>query len=163
VGSIIFDRAADLSNIIDKMMADEADSQDFARAFGDALSQFLQDKRITQTDAARQLGLEEKKGKARLNTYCHDSRKGIRPTPDAKILYLLCAKLGFDFKYKGYRISAVTLNGAGMKPPEKPAEQLLIQFDGQFNLTDQAGIVSINVKRPPGRIEVALSLKGASS
>jgi len=144
------------------MIGDVADSPDFARAFGDALCLFLQERRITQAEAARRLGLAKEKGKARLNTYCHDSRKGKRAKPDAEILYLVCAELGFAFEYKGYKISAATLNGNGAKPKEKPVEQLQIEFDGQFNLTDQTGIVSINVKRPPGRIEVALSLKGAS-
>jgi transcriptional regulator with XRE-family HTH domain len=143
-------------------MVDAANPQDFARAFGDALSKFLQAKGITQAEAARQLGLAREKGKARLNTYCHDSRKGKRAKPDAEILYLVCAELGFAFEYRGYKISAATLNGNGTKPAEKPSEQLQIEFDGQFYLTDKTGTVSINVKRPPGRIEVALSLKGVS-
>ena len=102
------------------------------------------------------------KGKARLNTYCRGTSKGSWPTPDARILYLLCTKLGFAFKYNGYTISAATLNGNGARPTEKPAEQLQIEFSGQFNLTDQEQTVSIRVKRPPGRIAVALSLRGAS-
>ncbi len=65
------------------------------------------------------------------------------------MLYLLCVNLGFAFEYKGFKISAATLNGNGRKSPERPAEQLLIQFDGQFNLTDQTGTVAITVKRPP--------------
>ena len=140
-------------------MTDNLDSQDFARAFGSALTQFLKDKGITQTDAAKELGLGAE-GKARLNTYCHDSPKGTRPKPNAEILYLLCAKLGFSFKYRGYRVSAATLNGSGLKSAEAQGEQLQIEFDGQFNLTDKKGTVSISVKRPPGRIEVALSLRG---
>jgi hypothetical protein len=138
-----------------------ADSDDFARAFGDALDQFLRRKGLNQSDAAKALGLGDE-GKARLNTYCHDSPKGIRRKPNAEILYLLCVNLGFAFEYKGFKISASTLNGNSRKSPERPAEQLLIQFDGQFNLTDQTGTVAIIVKRPPGRIEVGLSLKGAS-
>lgn len=137
------------------------DSQDFAHAFGDALDRFLQAKGMTQSEAAKELGLGEE-GKARLNSYCHDSRKGTRPKPNAEILYLLCAKLGFEFKYKGYRISAATLNGSGAKPAERLAEQLQIEFNGKFSLTDKTGTASISVKRPPGRIEVALALKGAS-
>lgn len=78
------------------------------------------------------------------------------------MLYLLCVKLGFGFEYKGYRISAATLNGSGKKSIQKSDEQLLIEFDGQFNLTDQTGTVSINVKRPPRRIDLALSIKGVS-
>jgi hypothetical protein len=142
-------------------MANVIDSQDFARAFGNALNDFLQTKQKSQSEAAKELGLG-KEGKARLNAYCHDSPKGTRPKPNAEILYLLCAKLGFDFKYNGYRISAATLGGNGVKPAEKPVEQLLIEFNGQFNLTNQTAIAAINVKRPPGRIEVALLLKGAS-
>ena len=138
-----------------------ADSEDFARAFGNALEQFLRKKGMTQSDAAKALGLGDE-GKARINTYCHDSPNGTRRKPNAEMLYLLCVNLGFGFEYKGYKISAASLNGAGKKSNEKPAEQLLIEFDGQFNLTDQTGTVSISVKRPPGRIEVALSLRGAS-
>lgn len=138
-----------------------ADSEDFARAFGNALDQFLRREGLNQSAAAKALGLGDE-GKARLNTYCHDSPKGVRRKPNAEMLYLLCVNLGFAFEYKGYKISAATLNGSGKKSTEKPAEQLLIEFDGQFNLTDQTGTVSINVKRPPGRIEVALSIRGAS-
>ena len=143
-------------------MAVATDSEDFARVFGAALAQFLEDRGMTQSEAVRQLGLELNKGKARLNTYCRANRKGTRPTPDARILYLLCTKLGFSFKYKGYAISAAAFGGNGTKPAEKPIEQLEIRFDGQFNLTDRKGAVSIDVKRPPGRIEIALTLKGAS-
>jgi transcriptional regulator with XRE-family HTH domain len=142
-------------------MEQGADSGDFARAFGNALDQFLQRKGMNQSDAAKALGLGDE-GKARLNTYCHDSPKGKRRKPNAEILYLLCVNLGFAFEYQGYKISAATLNGSGRKSTEKPAEQLLIAFEGQFNLTDQTGTASISVKRRPGRIEVALSLKGAS-
>jgi transcriptional regulator with XRE-family HTH domain len=138
-----------------------ANSEEFARAFGDALDRFLRTRGLNQSDAAKALGLGDE-GKARLNTYCHDSPKGIRRKPNAEMLYLLCVNLGFAFEYKGYKIGAATLNGNGRKSHERPAEQLLIEFDGQFNLTDQTGIVSINVKRPPGRIEVGLSLRGAS-
>lgn len=138
-----------------------ADTEDFARAFGDALDQFLRRKGLNQSDAAKVLGLGDE-GKARLNTYCHDSPRGIRRKPNAEMLYLLCVNLGFAFEYKGYKITAATLNGSARKSIEKPAEQLHIEFDGQFNLTDQTGTVAISVKRPPGRIEVGLSLKGAS-
>lgn len=143
-------------------MAGALDSSDFGQVFGSALAQFLKDEGITQAEAARQLGLEVNQGKARLNTYCRGRRDGSWPTPDAKILYLLCSKLGFTFKYNGYTISAGSLNGNGMRRAEKPTEQLRIEFDGQFNLTDQQGTVSISVKRPPRCIAVALSLKGAS-
>ena len=153
-----------MSNIInDRAMAESTDHRDFGRMFGAALVRFLKDKRMTQTEAVRQLGLELNKGKARLNTYCRGTRKGAWPTPDARILYLLCAKLGFNFKYRGYTISAAAFNGNGARAAEEPVEQLRIEFDGQFNLTDRQGTVSINVKRPSGRVDVALSLRGTSS
>jgi hypothetical protein len=63
------------------------DTEDFARSFGDALSQFLQSQGLTQAEAARRHGLAQGNGKGRLNTYCHDSTKGTRPKPDAEILY----------------------------------------------------------------------------
>jgi hypothetical protein len=102
----------------------------------------------------------DKGGKSRINTYCHDSPKGKRPKPSAEVLYLACAILDFSFEYKGYRISAATLNG-GPKTAAKESEQLPLGFDGQFDLTDDKGTVSVRVKQPPGRIEVSLSLKTA--
>ena len=141
---------------------DSHSQQDFARAFGDALNQFLADTGIRQSDAAKAFGLEN--GRARLNTYCRDSRKGKRPKPDAEILYLACTKLpGFYFDYKGYRISATTLNGKGTKQSQKPAEQLTLNFARQFNLTEQAGSVTVRVKRPFGRIELSISLDATAS
>jgi transcriptional regulator with XRE-family HTH domain len=132
---------------------------DFGRAFGDALSAFLDGRGITQSDAANRLGLD-KAGKARISTYCHDSPKGTRPRPSAEILYLACAELGFAFEYRGYKITAAALNGSS-KAVVKPAEQLSFPFNGQFDLTDEKGTVSVTVKRPPGRIEVSLTLRAA--
>jgi len=146
-------------------MGNTPNQQDFARAFGDALNTFLQQEQITQSDAAKRLGLNKpgkNGGKARLSAYCHDSPKGKRPKPSAEILYLVCAELGFAFEYKGYKISAATFSGNGTRKVEKPVEQLEIKFEGQFNLTDEKGNVSISVKQPPGRIAVVLSMKGAS-
>lgn len=151
-------------------VADIDSRKDFARAFGDRLNAYLQENGIQQIEAAKLLGLEDKHGKpnkARLNTYCHDSPSGKRPTPDAEILYLACSKLpGFSFEYRGYRISAATLNGA---KPSKQAEQLSLEFERQFNLTDKKGAVTelgafaVRVKRPSGRIELSLSLKAGKS
>jgi transcriptional regulator with XRE-family HTH domain len=134
-------------------MPRSSDSEEFAQAFGDALFNFLQFKNISKSDAARQIGT----GKSRINTYC---RKGHRATPDANILYLLCAKLGFNFEYRGYKISAATMNGNGSKSADKPPEQLAITFGGQFKLTDRKKTVGIRVRRPPGRIEVELLMEG---
>lgn len=149
-------------------MASANSSQDFARAFGDALSQFLARNHISQSEAARRLGIEtseegKRKGGARISSYCRDSKQGKRTKPNAEILYLVCTKFpGFSFVYKDYRISAETLNGSGAKPSE-PAEQLPLEFERQFNLTGKQGTVAVKVKRPPGRIEVSLSLEVKAS
>ena len=136
------------------------ESPDFARVFGAALDRFLRESGISQTQAVKALGLELNKGKARINTYCRGRSDGTWPVPDAEILYLLCTKLGFSFDYQGYTITATSFNGSGPRRNERPLEQLSIHFDGQFNLTDQDGAVLIDVKRPPGRIDVTLSLQG---
>jgi transcriptional regulator with XRE-family HTH domain len=136
----------------------------FAEAFAEALRAFLDQSNISQSDAVRRLGLEFGKGKARLNKYCNDSSRNKRPVPDAEILYLLCTKLGFEFAYSGYKISAATLNGGpARRNIESPVEQLVIEFDGEFGLTDQGGTFTVGVKRPPGRIELAITLMGQSS
>ena len=135
--------------------------KDFARAFGDALSHFLSEKGLTQSDASRRLGLE-KGGKSRLNTYLHDSPKGKRPKPNAEVLYRLCTELGFQFDYNGYRISAVTVNGNRPSQAAEPAEQFVLEFTRQFDLTERRGTVSVSVKRPLGHIEVRLTLRAAS-
>jgi hypothetical protein len=111
---------------------------------------------MQQVDVAKLLGIT----KARLNTYCHDSRKGKRRKPNGEILYLACTKLfGFYLDFGGQRISASTFTGDGTKQREKFAKQLTFKFDRQFNLTGDAGAVTVKVKRPPGRIEFAVSLK----
>jgi len=135
-------------------------SQDFARAFGDALVKFLHEKGLSQSDASKRLGLGER-GNARISAYCHDSRKGTRPTPAAEVLYLVCAELGFEFEYKGYRITAETLNGNRPAPIET-AEQLPLEFNGQFDLTNNQGTVAVSFKRPLGRVELSVYLKAAS-
>lgn len=134
----------------------------FARAFGNALVEFLQEKGLTQADAARRLGLG-KAGKARINTYCRKSLDKAPAKPDAEILYLLCVHFGFSFEYRGYRISAATLGKIPVRPLPDAAKQLSLEFDRQFKLTDKAGAVSVTVRRPAGRIEVSLSLEAAAS
>jgi|SRR5579863_1047848 len=142
----------------------------FARAFGSALRDFLIEKGMTQVEVASQLGLRDKKtgkpSKSRLNSYLSDSPS----MPKAEVLYLACTKLdGFEFAYNGYRINAGTVDGNGSKADGKPAEQLPLEFNGQFNLTDKKGIVTetgafvVKVKRPTGRIELSVSLKAARS
>ncbi len=145
-------------------------SNDFARAFGNALRSFLNEKGLTQVDVAAQLGLKDKKSgkpsKSRLNSYLGASP----PTPGAEVLYLACTKLdGFTFSYNGYRINAETTKGNGSRPTARAAEQLSLQFNRQFNLTDKKGNVTeegaflFRLKQPSGRIELSVSLKAARS
>ncbi len=143
--------------------------KDFAHAFGDALNDFLTQKGIGQSEAARLLGIEadqgkKRKGGARIYSYCRDSKGGYRPNPDGEIICLACSKLpGFYFDYRGYRISAATVNGGDPKPTDKPAEQLTFKFERQFKLTDKQGTVAVRVRRPRGRIEVSISLEAKAS
>jgi len=143
-------------------MADPVDAgaaDDFAKVFGDALNRYVQSKGIQHIELVALLGLDPKIGKQRISTYCRD---GERKTPSAEMLWLACSKLpDFSFSYKGYRISAATLNGNGSKP-SSPAEQIPLDFERQFNLTDKQGTIDVRVSRPRGRIEVSLSLKAAS-
>jgi hypothetical protein len=141
---------------------------DFARAFGDALGDFLADRNIGQSEAARLLGLEaeggKRKGGARIYSYLHDSKAGKRTKPDAEVLFLACTKLqGFSFTYNGHKINAEALNGNGARPLERQAEQLPLEFERQFNLMRRQGTVDVRVSRPAGRISVSVSLSARAS
>ena len=143
--------------------------KDFAHAFGDALNDFLQNTQMGQSEVARLLGIEagegqKRKGGSRISTYCRDSKDGKRTRPNGEILFLACTKLpGFSFVFNGHKINAETLNGNGRKPAQQPAEQLTLGFERQFNLTSRQGTVEVTVRRPPGRIEVSLSLNAKMS
>jgi transcriptional regulator with XRE-family HTH domain len=150
---------------------DNGDSGDgFARAFGKALRNYLDSTGLTQVEVVKLLGLKTKKSgrpsKQRLNHYLSDSP----PVPDANVLYLACTKLeGFNFEHNGHRISIETVRRKGESLPEKPAEQLAFRFNRQFNLTDKKGAITefgafaVRVRRPPGRIELSLSLQANKS
>jgi transcriptional regulator with XRE-family HTH domain len=155
------------SNIFDASgmatIGDSGSPQSFARAFTDALKNFLDENHLGQSEAARKLGIEtveegKRKGGARISSYCCGRAK-----PDAEILYLLCAKLGFNFEYNGFRITAETMNGKRPKPSGEPSKQLTFEFERQFNLTRKQGIVTVKVRRRTGRIDVSLSLDGKTA
>jgi len=143
--------------------------KDFAHAFGDALNDFLERTRMGQSEVARLLGIEaaegqKRKGGARIYSYCRDSKDGKRTRPNGEVLFLACTKLpGFSFVYNGHRINAESLNGNGSKPSQQTAEQLTFGFERQFNLISRQGTVEVKVARPPGRIEISVSLKAKSS
>jgi transcriptional regulator with XRE-family HTH domain len=124
------------------MTRQSTESEEFARAFGDALARFLHERGLRQSDVAKQLGLG-RRGEARLSTYCRDSRKGKRANPNAEVLYRLCTELRFEFEYKGYKITAATLNGHHPQPAETAPEQLRLEFSGQFDLTRKKGTASV--------------------
>jgi hypothetical protein len=130
--------------------------QDFARAFADALWQYLEG-RMGQSEAAKLLGLN----RSRLNSYFHDLPDGTRKEPKASVLYLACTKFPrFYFDFGGYRMRAVKL---GEKHREKPTGQLAFSFRRQFELADDAGNVNVRVKKPSGRIELSVSLDAKAS
>jgi hypothetical protein len=137
----------------------KSDSQDFARAFGDALLRYIESHGSNQSRVADLLGLRDEDGKparSRVHWYFHDSPKGRRTETTAHFLYLACVKLpGFYFDYAGYRLKARKL---GEKQREKPTEQMAFNFYRQF----RAGQVNVKVKRPPGRIELSVSLGAAT-
>src|SRR5690242_19533834 len=86
-------------------------SQDFAKAFGDALRDYFEKRNLGSTAAAKVLGLPDENGKNRLNSYFRDTN-GRRAPAAAEILYLACTKLpDFRFEYAGYRIRAIKVNG----------------------------------------------------
>lgn len=156
--SIIFDHCAVVKYNRQMRAANGSTSSDFARAFGDAFAAFLKAQNISQSEAAKLLGL----GKARINTYCHDSPSGKRRSPDAEVLYRACVELGFHFEFRGYRMSAQTVNGEAVRRAPRRPQQLELEFDRQFDLTKEQGSVAVSIKRPPGRVEISLTLIAVS-
>ena len=132
-------------------------SDDFARVFGDSLKAFLDAEGITYTSAAVRLGVE----RATLYTYWTDDKSGKRKKPRVELLFLACTELGFEFEYNGNRITATALGTPkAVRMPKE--EQLHLDFSRKFNLTDDDGVVSVQLKRHPGRVEFSVSLKAAS-
>jgi hypothetical protein len=142
------------------MLEHREESGDFAEAFGAALDKFLSEKHLTQTKASELLGYG-KEGKARLSSYCS---KNKRAKPNAEVLYQVCTALGFEFEYKGYKITAASLNGGPPKQIEKAPEQLRLKFTGQFDLTKAKlqRTASVTVNRGPQRINLSINLEAAS-
>jgi transcriptional regulator with XRE-family HTH domain len=134
----------------------------FARAFGNALRNFLNVTGMTQVDVAKTLGLKDKSGqpsKARVNQYLSESP----PLPRANVLFLACTQLqGFKFEYEGRQLSAAMTR----RRVATPGEQLTFRFNRQFNLTDKNGAIiergafAMKVKRPSGGVEVSLFVRG---
>ena len=133
----------------------KATDKEFSDAFRTALIDFLERKGIKKSQMAKDIGIS----KSRLNTYCRATEPAC---PDAEVLYSLCAMKGFEFKYRGYIISAATLAGVAVSAPKDVAQQISFDFERQFKLTNEAGELSVTVKRP-GRIELSVSLAAVAS
>src|SRR5437899_2921912 len=97
-----------------------ASSDEFAIAFGNSLAKFFEDNEITEARASKITGI----GKATINTYTHDPKKGKgkRRKPSGEHLLRLCADLNFAFEYKGYKVTKESLangspNGRSISQP----------------------------------------------
>jgi transcriptional regulator with XRE-family HTH domain len=132
-------------------------SEKFARAFGDALREFLDAREIKYAEAARRMGI----GRAVLNTYLNDC-KGKRAKARVEVLFSACSELGFTFDYNGYQIGTKSLAGHQPVSENPPSEQFSFDFDRQFYLTEGDGTVSVNFRREPGRVEFTVALRSAS-
>ena len=134
----------------------EEPSERFARALGEALRTFLDERGISVTEAANRVGMN----KQTLSTYWTDNAKGKRPIAGSDVLFAVCGELGFEFEYEGYKIAARSTKG--LRKELAKMEQLRLPFSREFELVDQRGIVTVSVKRPPGRVEFSVSLKAVS-
>jgi hypothetical protein len=132
-------------------------SDDFARAFGDALKAHLDRERIDYARAAPRLGIR----KQTLSTYWTDDKEGKRKKPRAEVLYRACVELNFRFEYNGHMITVDTL-GRPSTDARTGSEQLALDFSRQFNLTEDSGQLFVRLKRRTGNVELSVSLKAAS-
>lgn len=125
----------------------------FARALRDSLAKFIEDHEDTKYRVAKAIGVDTR----RLYSYFKESPQTGRPRiPSAEVLYLLCTELGFSFDYRGFRISAETLDGVkAVHPTER---QLSFEFDREFYLTNTQGAVTVSIKRPAGKIQLSVVL-----
>lgn len=142
---------------------------EFARSFRSALRKFMGEQGQGPTGVASALGITNAKtskpAKQRINNYLREPPS----PPEGQILYLACTRLeGFRFEHEGFRLIAQAVPRNGAAPQERPAKQMAFRFRRKFNFTDQKGSVIetgaflVKVKRPPGRVEVSLSLKAGT-
>jgi transcriptional regulator with XRE-family HTH domain len=129
----------------------------FARIFGDALKAHLDNHGIEYAAAAPRLGVT----KSALSTYWSEDANGKRRKPRAALLFKACSEFAFTFEYNGFRISAATLEKRNRRDISK-SEQLLLDYQRQFKLTEDDGNVSVRLKRGQGRVDFSVSLKAAS-
>jgi hypothetical protein len=138
--------------IIDSM-ADE-----FSDLFGSALEAFFQTEGIPESEAARRMVME----RATLNTYTTGAKdkgkeKRERRKPPAELLVRACVEFGFQFEFQDYIIAA---RKKGKRVPIEET-QLHLQFTRQIDLAEN-GAITVGLKKPPGKIELSVSLREVS-
>ena len=131
---------------------------DFARVFGDALKAHLDNLGIGYATAAPILGVT----KSALSTYWTEDANGRRRKPRAALLFKACSEFAFSFEYSGFRISADTLGKPVRKDPRHKSEQLILDYQRQFKLTEDNGNVSVRLRRGRGQVDLSVSLKAVS-
>jgi transcriptional regulator with XRE-family HTH domain len=136
-----------MSMIIDIDMAEE-----FAEFFGEAFEAFLREKRISEAEASKRMGIL----RGTLNTYTAGAN-GTRRRPPAELLAKACVLLGFEFEYEGYIIAA-RKDG---HQPQTEEKQLHLQFTRQIDL-EENGAITIGLKKPPGKVQLSFSLRAIS-
>lgn len=99
--------------------------------------------------------------KQTLSSYWSDNAAGKRNKARAELLFLACAELGLVFEYEGRTVLAVP-HVAVNEQDQARGGQLRLPFSRKFDFTDQQGAVSVRVKRPPGMVELSVSLKAVS-
>jgi hypothetical protein len=128
------------------------DDASFSDKLGLALANFLKVNGISEAEASRRFGIE----RGTLNTYT-SGVKGERRKMPAEVLAKACL-LGFELEFEGHLIVA-TKDGQRLRVEDK---QLHLEFSRELDLTGNGGTVAVGLKRPPGRVELTVSLKAVS-
>jgi hypothetical protein len=138
----------------------QPEEDDFARKIGDSFDVFLQDNGLSRNVAAERMRLN----RGTVNTYCCDKKKdGKRVLASAEFFIKACLELGFVFEYQGRKVGELRDHSQNGAIPAGPSGgQLSLPFARSFDLADEQGTVSVTVRRPPGRVEVSVSLKAVS-
>jgi hypothetical protein len=132
------------------MIIDDMSSDVFADLLGSALIDFFKTTDFSESDAASRM----KMGRGTLNTYT-SGVNGERRRPPAELLAKACVQLGFEFEYEGYVIAA---RKKGKARVAQESQQLHLEFKRLIDLA-QNGAITVGLRKPPGKIELSVSLK----
>jgi hypothetical protein len=128
----------------------------FSDTLANALNAFFRTKGMSEAQAATRMEMKP----ATLNTYTTGAKdKGKerkRRRPPAELLARACL-LGFEFEFQGYVIGARKEG----QPASTEEKQLHLQFTRQIDLAEN-GAITVGLKRPPGKIELSVSLREVS-